>query len=534
VFDILKEHTAVHAAYNSRERESEHASTCQEGTRRDVLRKISTWSREIDGPPICWLQGPAGSGKSTIAHTIAKQCDDDRMLAFSFFFSRGRLDRSDTTKFFPTFAYQLAESFPAIQTSMRCALAGNPSIPHLRLSDQIVKLIVEPILTIERPIPSMIVVIDALDECGEENFLQELIRLLVDTTNQLPFRILFTSRPETYIQQTFESPSIKSKSYFLALRDFDARDDIHEFLQLHLSKIREKEHQLMRGVPRPWPSRQELEVLVKQSEGLFIYVSTLLKFVADGRGLPQEKLQVVMTAHTGVDPLYDQVLSAARKFEYFERVVGTIINLRWPLAVGELAQLLQLQSSYIRLGLRGCQSVVAVPDTDSESVQPYHASLRDFLSDHDRAKGHFLDPMMYHVYLLVDCLQLIKVKENCAEGGKHFIYASQNWCYHFSFALQHQATMGFMNAHCNNGVVMLMRNMEWQWLKLWMYELGSFNAVRTVCQDCELALVRMAVSLIHHSIWKYLSMQIQESPAQWKAVEGSIRQIQKVLKVSEY
>jgi hypothetical protein len=41
VFDILEQHTAVGAAYNSRDRESEHASACQKGTRENVLGKIS-------------------------------------------------------------------------------------------------------------------------------------------------------------------------------------------------------------------------------------------------------------------------------------------------------------------------------------------------------------------------------------------------------------------------------------------------------------------------------------------------------------
>ncbi|KAF8226403.1 hypothetical protein L208DRAFT_1093098, partial [Tricholoma matsutake] len=137
---------------------------CQEGTRKSVLRKISAWCGGNTGYPVCWLKGPAGSGKSTIAHTIAKQCDDDNRLVFSFFFSRGKPDRSDTTKFVPSFAYQLAKSIPEIQPSMRHALADNPSAPYLRLRNQIENLIVRPFLTIPGHIQPKIVVIDGLDE----------------------------------------------------------------------------------------------------------------------------------------------------------------------------------------------------------------------------------------------------------------------------------------------------------------------------------------------------------------------------------
>jgi hypothetical protein len=498
LFDVLEKHVAFNAAYNSREREAEHASTCLEGTREDVIRKISGWVQGNTDLPICWLQGPAGSGKSTVAHTIAKQCADDQKLAFSFFFSRGKLDRSDTTKFFPTFAHQLAQFFPAIQSSMQHALAGDVSIPFQRLDDQIKKLIIDPILTIKEPISSMIVVIDGLDECGgEEGLVQKLIWLLVHPTPRLPFRFLFTSRPETHLEQTFASPSTKSKTYFLALRDFSARDDVRRYLRLHLSDVRERENQLMRDVPRPWPSQNDLKVLVKQSEGLFIYVSTLVKFVADRNGLPQQKLQVVMTAHKGVDPLYDQVLSEARKFQHFDRVIGAIIYLRQPLAVSELGQILRLQSSQIRLALRGCQSIFTIPDIDGESVRPYHASLRDFLTDGNRAKGHFLNPMENHVFILVDCLKLISTSiENDAESGVHLDYACGNWCYHFSLVLVHQGAINFIQSQLGSEVKNFMKKMEKQWLKLWIYKLGDFGVVETVLKDCDFALTRMAVGLI--------------------------------------
>src|ERR1700733_9205892 len=122
----------MHAFYNSAERESEHASTCQEGTRKEVLSKLIGWSTANDGYPVCWLEGPAGSGKSTILHTIAKRCDDERRLPVSFFFSRGKADRSDVAKVIPTFAYQLATSLPTIQQPLLRVLMDNPFAPQFR------------------------------------------------------------------------------------------------------------------------------------------------------------------------------------------------------------------------------------------------------------------------------------------------------------------------------------------------------------------------------------------------------------------
>jgi hypothetical protein len=201
-------------------------------------------------------------------------------------------------------------------------------------------------------------------------------------------------------------------THVLSLQDFNAHKDVHNFLQQELSTIHKQNFDLMQDVPHPWPSLMELTTLVQQSEGLFIYVSTLVKFISDRTGLPQKKLKMAMTAHQRVNPLYYQVLAVAQKFDYFGHVVGTIIYLHEPLAFGDLGWLLQLEYSHIQQALHGCQSIFAVPDTDQDSICPYHASLRDFLIDHDQSGDYFFDPKTYHVSILIDCLQLISMNEN--------------------------------------------------------------------------------------------------------------------------
>jgi hypothetical protein len=500
VSDVLLPHISFDAAYNSGQRESEHASTCQEGTRKDVINRISNWVERNPDHPICWLEGPAGSGKSTIAHTIAEQCADKRRLAFSFFFSRGKPGRSDTSKFFPTFAHQLASIVPAIQVLMqRAAVAADSSIPFDRLRDQMKKLIIDPLLTITNPIDSLIVIIDGLDECGGD--VPHLIQLLVDFTvvHRLPFRFLFASRPEAHIRQTFRSSWFREKTYHLTLRDFDARDDIRNFLRLHLSTIRDAQDELMQGVSRHWPSQQDLEVLVDQSEGLFIYVSTLVKFVADRNGLPIQKLQAAMRAHKGVDPLYDQVLSEGRMFDQFDRVIGAVMFHcdRGPsFTVRELEQFLRLPSGSVRLALRGCQSILVIPDNDfTESVRPYHASLRDFLVDPDRAKHHFFNPMKHHVFILADCVKLMMAElEDDTNNGNLLTYACQNWCHHFLHVLLNGGDNSYIDSHFNDWISFIMK-VQQQWLKLWVYKMDK-QILQTVLKDLCSTLERIEVSTL--------------------------------------
>ena len=126
------------------------------------MRDLKDWVGRDDDQAVCWLYGPAGSGKSTIAHMIAEQCGDE--LGASFFFSRGKGSRSVTTGLLPTLAYQLATRVPPLQVLMQRALQSDPLILSQTLNDQFRKLIVGPVLAIDGPLPRMVVVIDALDE----------------------------------------------------------------------------------------------------------------------------------------------------------------------------------------------------------------------------------------------------------------------------------------------------------------------------------------------------------------------------------
>ena len=76
MFALLEKRNVPGAAYNSAERQRESVAPCQEGTREHFIAKVSQWVGGGRGGverPIFWLHGPAGSGKTTIAHTIAEK-----------------------------------------------------------------------------------------------------------------------------------------------------------------------------------------------------------------------------------------------------------------------------------------------------------------------------------------------------------------------------------------------------------------------------------------------------------------------------
>jgi len=117
---------------------------CMKGTRRDVLVQLERWSRDGEDKHVFWLNGLAGTGKSTIAQTFAEMCFTDGKLGASFFCSRDFEERSNLRSIFPTLAFQLAHRFPQFRRELLPVLMKNPDVGRETLCSQMEKLIVGP------------------------------------------------------------------------------------------------------------------------------------------------------------------------------------------------------------------------------------------------------------------------------------------------------------------------------------------------------------------------------------------------------
>lgn len=92
------------------------------------------WERSSN-KHLFWLNRIAGTGKSTIARTVAQAFKEDGILGASFFFKRGERDRGSTAKFFLTIVKQLAVHIPQIVPGVRKALREDPAIPEKSLQE---------------------------------------------------------------------------------------------------------------------------------------------------------------------------------------------------------------------------------------------------------------------------------------------------------------------------------------------------------------------------------------------------------------
>ena len=109
-----------------------------------------------------WLNGLAGTGKSTIAQSFSDMIANEGCLGASFFCSRDYLDRRELKNILPTLAYQLACHYPHFRSHVIRIVKKDPTLAHTSLISQLENLLVNPLSEAK---VSCVIVIDALDEC---------------------------------------------------------------------------------------------------------------------------------------------------------------------------------------------------------------------------------------------------------------------------------------------------------------------------------------------------------------------------------
>lgn len=205
-YQLLTQLPVAHqAAFNSLD--NQHGPTCLPETRVELLQDIARWANGDERPSILWLNGIAGTGKSTIARTVARTHYDRGDLGASFFFSRrsGHIGCADTL--FTTLASQMGTNIPALRRYISETILEAPNIAAHSLRDQWDKLILEPLEKLDRTSDArfIMIVIDALDECESERDIRVVLRLLATNSmlKNIKLRIFLKSRPELAIRSSF-------------------------------------------------------------------------------------------------------------------------------------------------------------------------------------------------------------------------------------------------------------------------------------------------------------------------------------------
>ncbi|KAF8520629.1 hypothetical protein BU17DRAFT_88833 [Hysterangium stoloniferum] len=173
---------------------------CLPGTREGVMEYITDWvnSPDKEAPRILLLTGVAGSGKSSLVHTVAQRFHDLKRLGSSYCFDRARLAELNPGTLFSTIARDLACFDPQRKNNLSAVLNANATMRTTKsVTQQFEQFLVKPGEGLTHVGP-MLIAIDALDECGDYLNRKTLVSILATRMNELPsnFRILVTSRPE--------------------------------------------------------------------------------------------------------------------------------------------------------------------------------------------------------------------------------------------------------------------------------------------------------------------------------------------------
>ena len=377
----------------------------------------------------------AGTGKSTISRTIAQSFAEKGMLGASFFFKRGEGDRGRTAFFFTTIIAQLVHQLPSLAPHVRAAIEANLAISEKSVKDQFDKLIADPIRKLPRhPEPlAMVIVVDALDECDALEHIRLVIQLLSQAKRFTSIRLRFflTSRPELPIRLGFKDISGKYEDLVLhQVPKSVIEQDITAFLQHELSKIRQDYNKSVtsnRQLPLNWPGAEHIQKLVDMAIPLFIFATTVCRFIQDRRfGGPKDQLARILdhqkSQKSNLDatylPVLDQLLVGLRESEKrevaekFKQVVGSIVILASPLSTTSLAHLLGVSLNTIEDHLDLLHSVLSIHPDPSIPVRLLHLSFRDFLVDPEKGREQekypfWVDERQTNGLLAARCLKLL-------------------------------------------------------------------------------------------------------------------------------
>jgi len=471
---------------------------CFEGTRVDVLGQLRRWldganagDNTVPDTPIFWINGSAGTGKTTLAYTFADECRRRGIPVTSFFCSRDFAERSNPNLIFTSVAHHLAQKFPSFGHRLAEVLQADPQLATASVPYQLEELIINPLRSTRDSFRLCLIVIDALDECKDEGTISIILSSLSRYVSEVsPLKILVTSRPEQSITSVFSSRSghLNAASQRLVLHELDlgiVGQDIKLYLSSAFRDIAERGR-----LDSSWPEEDDIQALASLSSGLFIFAATSIKFVDDRndsdpvgqltRLLSGKDLSpsVQSSPYHHLDTLYMQVLTRAfpdisiQLSGRLKMILGSIVFLQEPLSPLSLGDLLGLTPSAVRQTVVHLSSILLLPDDDTRPIQLHHPSFVDFITySNRRCDAKFaVDSEKQHTLLAIRCLEgmqslkrdICGINNPCilnsevdglpsritASISTHIQYACRYWMFHITHALISDTLIDLLKEFC--------------------------------------------------------------------------------------
>ncbi|KAF7966502.1 hypothetical protein HWV62_38124, partial [Athelia sp. TMB] len=395
-----------------------HRHQCLQGTRESILKSfVQDLTTPSPDTNIIWLTGLAGSGKSTIATTLAEHLHARGLLGAFLFFDRHSPSLSRPDMVIRTLAYQLAMSNQAFRDAVCEVIEQDPQIANRTLTHQFKELLLSPLgACSSRLSHPIVVVLDAFDECGDVHSRRALSYLFAEQLPLLPhnIRFLITGRPQLDLNNTFGS-RLGVRSVSLNASEWASEADVLLYIQHELDTLYQA-RQASDQLPTGWPGASKIQLLGTRAADSFIYAATAIRYLYSSSDM-DERLDSLLnqTAFT-LEDLYATALWSASNWDPNEKatescrkILGAVVVGRIGLTEDMIVDILGFErSKACRLVLRklGC----VLQWSEGLPVRTLHSTFADYLSDPDSCAGQpwFIDVAKYQMEFTVGCLRVMK------------------------------------------------------------------------------------------------------------------------------
>ena len=379
---------------------------CMEGTRETLLNQVIAWAANgSDSGSIYWIHGLPGIGKTSLAHSICEKLHSKQQLAGVFFCQRDDANMSELRNILPTFIFKLAEILPPFRTIVAQCLRSDPNLTSTSMKDS---LFLEFICNLSRhPNHALVIVIDALDECGDDQNRPVLLKVLTAAASHASWlKIIVTSRPEDEIQKFFNRLPRSSYLRYDLGKDQDAGADLQTFARSQFDLVAQKW-----CLSIPWPEQPLFDGVISQANGLFIFIKTLVLTLKQCED-PEETLKAALegSAITGLTPLYNLYSSILKargvpNNAEFRQVIGVLLTAApyRTLCEESIGELAGVRTNLVKKWVNDLSSLLYRDEAANGGIRVRHLSISDFfVSDHCAYQVSLVDA---NVQLGIACLK---------------------------------------------------------------------------------------------------------------------------------
>ena len=409
-----------------------HSGKYQEGTRLHIFEKIKLWLDDRTSENrVMVISGDAGMGKSVISAVVCQRMQHAGRLSGSHFCQHNKARHRNPKIMLQSLAYQLSELLPQYKRELVKALSRNlgEDINNLEVGELFELLFEEPLINVDDPGRSLLMVIDGLDE-SEYKGRNELLDVMANQFSTLPgwVRFCVTTRPEINIADRLK----KFNPVLLEQDDEENVGDIRLFLERQLcSVIQSSFHEVV------------IDALVREAAGHFLYAYLMVDFIKENVSLltPEELGRTLPSGVSSVYQSYFERLEKELKIgeDQFLTFLSALAAAREPLPLDFVSKMLLSDSkspSGRRKVRKTIDSISTLLPVHDDCIVFFHKSVKDWLTERTTYGLHnfSVDEKQGHAMLSQLCTDEVNNVKRKGVYGTEFSdtarYALQHGVYH--------------------------------------------------------------------------------------------------------